>query len=141
MQYPDCTKLHCMMSCGTAKHVSVNCTIYIYIYVVGCVGRVRQCFLFDEGSMLETLDYTIRIGSTPTSLYFDLYICIYICIYITSSLTSKIVNIVHDAIESRARIVDKNGKSYIQLNVTHVEFHVYTIIRLCGRMFIHAGRF
>ena len=24
--------------------------------------------------MLETLDYTIRIGSTPTFLYFDLYI-------------------------------------------------------------------
>ena len=23
--------------------------------------------------MLETLDYTIRIGSTPTFLYFDLY--------------------------------------------------------------------
>ena len=24
--------------------------------------------------MLETLDYTIRIGSTPTILYFDLYL-------------------------------------------------------------------
>ena len=23
--------------------------------------------------MLETLDYTIRIGSTPTILYFDMY--------------------------------------------------------------------
>ena len=31
-------------------------------------------FLSDEGPMLETLDYTIRIGSTPTFLYFDLYI-------------------------------------------------------------------
>ena len=28
----------------------------------------------DEGPMLETLDYTIRIGSTPTFLYFDLYL-------------------------------------------------------------------
>ena len=28
--------------------------------------------------MLETLDHTIRIGSTPTLLYFDLYIYIYI---------------------------------------------------------------
>ena len=27
-----------------------------------------------EGPMLETLDYTIRIGSTPTILYFDLYL-------------------------------------------------------------------
>ena len=26
-----------------------------------------------KGPMLETLDYTIRIGSTPTFLYFDLY--------------------------------------------------------------------
>ena len=31
-------------------------------------------FLSDEGPMLETLDYTIRIGSTPTFLYFDLYL-------------------------------------------------------------------
>ena len=26
-----------------------------------------------EGTMLKTLDYTIRIGSTPTILYFDEY--------------------------------------------------------------------
>ena len=30
-------------------------------------------FLSDEGPMLKTLDYTIRIRSTPTFLYFDLY--------------------------------------------------------------------
>ena len=37
--------------------------------------RERNFFLFlsDEGPKLETLDYTIRIGSTPTILYFDLY--------------------------------------------------------------------
>ena len=28
--------------------------------------------LSDEGPMLETLDYTIRIGNIPTFLYFDL---------------------------------------------------------------------
>ena len=28
----------------------------------------------DEGPMLETLDYTIRIGSIPTFLYFYLYL-------------------------------------------------------------------
>ena len=28
-----------------------------------------------EGPILETLDYTIRIGSTLTFLYFDLYLC------------------------------------------------------------------
>ena len=32
--------------------------------------------------MLETLDYTTRIGSTPTFLYFDIYI--YICIKMVS---------------------------------------------------------
>ena len=26
-----------------------------------------------EGATLETLDFTIHIGSTPTFLYFDLY--------------------------------------------------------------------
>ena len=31
-------------------------------------------FLSDEGPTLETLDYTIRIRSTPTFLYFDLYL-------------------------------------------------------------------
>ena len=30
--------------------------------------------LSDEGPTLETLDYTIRIGSTPTFSYFDLYL-------------------------------------------------------------------
>ena len=28
--------------------------------------------IINEGPMLETLDYTIRIGRTPTFLYFDL---------------------------------------------------------------------
>ena len=36
--------------------------------------KLPQRFLSDEGPMLETLDYTIRIGSTPTFLYFDLYL-------------------------------------------------------------------
>ena len=31
-------------------------------------------FLSDEWPMLETLEYTIRIGSTPTFLYFDFYL-------------------------------------------------------------------
>ena len=43
-------------------------------------------FLFDEGPMLETLDYTIRIGSTQTFLYFKFVslLCLYaVCIIIT----------------------------------------------------------
>ena len=35
---------------------------------------IFQSFLSDEGPMLETLDHTICIGSTPTFLYFDLYL-------------------------------------------------------------------
>ena len=31
-------------------------------------------FASDEGPTLETLDYTIYIGSIPTFLYFDLYL-------------------------------------------------------------------
>ena len=30
-------------------------------------------FLSDEGPTLEALNFTIRIGSTPTFSYFDLY--------------------------------------------------------------------
>ena len=56
--------------------------------------RNMPWFLSDEGPTLETLDFTIRIDSTPTFLYFDctlsllgtrrlrLYIYIYIHIYI-----------------------------------------------------------
>ena len=35
---------------------------------------VVAVFLSDEGPMLKTLDYTTRIGSTPTILYFDLHL-------------------------------------------------------------------
>ena len=38
------------------------------------VFNVFLLFLSDEGPTLETLDLTIRIGSTPTFLYFDLYL-------------------------------------------------------------------
>ena len=36
--------------------------------------RDLACMHVAEGPMLETLDYTIRIGSTTTFLYFDLYL-------------------------------------------------------------------
>ena len=35
--------------------------------------RSVSVFLSDEGPMLETLDYAIGIGSTPTFLYFKFY--------------------------------------------------------------------
>ena len=64
--------------------------IYIYIYIIyrnikrwvycqyGQHGLTFRALALrqreNEGPMLETLDYTIRIGSTPTFLYFDLYL-------------------------------------------------------------------
>ena len=36
--------------------------------------QLNSLFLSGEGPMLETLDYTIRIASTSTFLYFDLYL-------------------------------------------------------------------
>ena len=36
--------------------------------------RQRETFVSDEGPTLEMLDKTIRIGTTPTFLYFDLYL-------------------------------------------------------------------
>ena len=35
---------------------------------------IFETFISDEGPTLETLDFTIRIDSTPTFLYFDLYL-------------------------------------------------------------------
>ena len=41
---------------------------------VGVLHYMDFMFLSDELPTLETLDFTIRIGSTPTFLYFDLYL-------------------------------------------------------------------
>ena len=43
--------------------------------------------------MLETLDYTIRIGSTPTFLYFDLYL--YSAYELQSCCLNKNIAIMH----------------------------------------------
>ena len=57
--------------------------------------------------MLETLDYTIRIGSTPTFLYFDLYKYIYAYKYIYRGWPKKVaiienmVNVVYLLLENR----------------------------------------
>ena len=44
------------------------------VYCQLALGQLALGFLSDEGPMLETLDYTIRIGSISTFLYFDLYL-------------------------------------------------------------------
>ena len=45
---------------------------HVIISHINSLGSLFILFLSDEGPMLETLDHTIRIGSTPTFLYFDL---------------------------------------------------------------------
>ena len=48
-------------------------------------------FLSDEGTMLEALDNTIRISSTPTFLYFDnIYIYIYILAFYVGEAESVV---------------------------------------------------
>ena len=50
--------------------------------------------------MLETLDHTIRIGSTPTFLYFDLYLhSAYAAhyVYLTLRPVSNVVLLIHRA--------------------------------------------
>ena len=53
---------------------------HLMIFLHSFINVERQIFIYfffffsDEGPMLETLDHTIRIGSTPTFLYFDLYL-------------------------------------------------------------------
>ena len=55
---------------------------FCQLILLMCAIKNNICFLkkpnvrfhSDEGPMLETLDYTIRIGSIPTFLYFDLFV-------------------------------------------------------------------
>ena len=68
-----------VLLCIIMYYYALLCII-MYYYVLLCIS---YCFsrLFSVTdylsyikSTLETLDYTIRIGSTPTFLYFDLYL-------------------------------------------------------------------
>ena len=47
--------------CSSTSHLNKFTRFFVYFL-----------FLSDEGPMLETLDHTIRIRSSPTFLYFDL---------------------------------------------------------------------
>ena len=62
----------------------------------------REKGFSDEGPMLETLDYTIRISSTQTFLYFDLSgLCDYISIARQLSANTRIaINSVQISISS-----------------------------------------
>ena len=52
--------------------VIVSLTWLAYFLLRDYLSYKFTRFLSDEGPMLETLDYTLHIGSTPTILYFDL---------------------------------------------------------------------
>ena len=92
--------------------------MYIYIYininVVCCVGRVEiqieiqkgRCRSLTKGPMLETLDHTIRIGSTPTFLYFDLYIYINLFFEIDENLHKNLLNIILKKATSSRHMVE-----------------------------------
>ena len=69
-----------------ASYHALLCIWYCFSHLIGLLSvtwlsllykftRVFIYFLIlsGEGPMLETLDYTIRFGSTPTFLYFDFY--------------------------------------------------------------------
>ena len=78
----------------------------------------------NEGPMLETLDYTIRIGSTPTFLYFDV-----IEVTCTEHISdpeggfvrtvSKILNITlnHKCIANYVKILLKNKEHFKALDL------------------------
>ena len=60
------------------KRGVISSSVIIMVYFTKVTIKFTRFFIYflflsDEGSMLETLDYTIRIGSIPTFLYFDLY--------------------------------------------------------------------
>ena len=61
---------------GYRRTVSYLSSLVIVRTLMACndmrSNGMRFLFLSDEGPVLETLDHTIRIGSTPTILYFDL---------------------------------------------------------------------
>ena len=69
-----------------ASYYALLCICYCFSHLIGLFSVtwlyllykfsrffIYFLFLSDEGPTLETLDHTIRIGSTPTFLYFDLY--------------------------------------------------------------------
>ena len=51
-----------------------NLFIFRFVYLQCLGSTLHFMFLSDEGPTLKTLDFYIRIGSTPTFLYFDLYL-------------------------------------------------------------------
>ena len=49
----------------------IFCHMIISLLIIHSVFLIYFLFLSDEGPMLETLNFTISTGSTPTFSYFD----------------------------------------------------------------------
>ena len=60
------TKTSIEENSNTIKKITLNLVKMTFV-----TEKHKTCFMFlsDEGPMLETLDFTICIGSTPTFLY------------------------------------------------------------------------
>ena len=93
--------------------------------------------------MLETLDYTIRIGSTPTILYFDLYLysayaahyctsillCLPLKLYVTTATiypSSIITPSIHHNLYYPA--LSSNAHLNPHIHVTHVYYFMLSLI-------------
>ena len=66
----------CMYACMCIinRNITEKAGVLLLRIVKSNVSSVGLWFLSDEGATLETLEFTIRIGNTPTFLYFDLYL-------------------------------------------------------------------
>ena len=85
--------------------------------------------------MLETLDHTIRIGSTPTFLYFDLYeFIIYFELRSQTrlQLTAYLVTKPHFAVTFRLNIKARfgNNNSLTIKKISKLKFHHNKIIKI-----------
>ena len=58
--------------CATCPKIAVQYVAVLHRKNIGLARDTRANSV--EGPTLETLDFKIRIGSTPTFSYFDLYI-------------------------------------------------------------------
>ena len=69
------------------------CHIANYLSYINSLGFLFIFCFSNKGPMLETLDYTIRFGSTPTFLNFDLYLYSAYAAHYTFTTVSILTNL------------------------------------------------
>ena len=80
--------------------------------------------------MLETLDYTIRIGSTPTFLYFDLYLYSAYAAQFVSFIIVRVKAVLHSAI-FRATCLATAKSALLQLYEQRYVLHLAMFLATC----------